>query len=61
MVAQHKGDWDLYDLEADRTELTDQAAKQPEKVKELAALYEQWTKRANVAPWDEVQKAKAKP
>ena len=58
LVARHKGDWELYDLEADRTELADQAAKQPEKVKELAALYEQWAKRSNVLPWDEVQKAK---
>jgi len=61
LVARHKGDWELYDLEADRTEMANQAAKQPEKVKELAALHEQWAKRANVLPWDEVQKAKPKP
>jgi arylsulfatase len=61
LVGQHKGDWELYDMEADRTELDNQAAKQPEKLKELAALYEQWAKRAGVLPWEEVQKLKGKP
>lgn len=36
--------WELYDLAADRTELNDLAAKQPELVKELAAAYERWAK-----------------
>ncbi len=45
------GAWELYDLETDRTELNNLADKQPEKVKELAALYDAWAKRANVVPW----------
>src|SRR5262249_17531370 len=60
LVARHKGAWELYDLEADRTELTDLAAKQPDRVKEMAAKYEAWAKRANVLPWDQVQAAKPK-
>jgi arylsulfatase A-like enzyme len=37
--------WQLYDMEADRTEQHNLASKMPEKVKELAGLYEEWAKR----------------
>jgi len=37
--------WELYDLEADRTEQNDLAGAMPEKVEELADLYEQWARR----------------
>jgi len=33
------GEWELYDLEADRTEMNDLAQRMPEKVKELEARY----------------------
>ncbi len=49
--AKHPGPWELYDIEADRTELNDLAKKQPEKVRELVALYDAWAKRAGVQPW----------
>ena len=45
------GPWELYDLEADRTELHDLAAKQPERVQEMTAKWEAWAKRTNVLPW----------
>ncbi len=51
LVSKHPGGWELYDLEADRTELHDLAAANPDKVKELAALYDAWAKRSNVEPW----------
>ncbi|MHC4510667.1 MAG: arylsulfatase [Planctomycetota bacterium] len=41
--------WELYDMEADRTELNDLSAKMPEKVEELARLYEAWIKRCKGA------------
>ena len=34
--------WELYDLDADRTETKDLVASYPAKVKELAAAYERW-------------------
>ena len=43
--------WELYDLETDRTELVNLAEKEPEKVKELAGLYEAWAKRCGVVAW----------
>ncbi|MBL8792888.1 MAG: arylsulfatase [Planctomycetia bacterium] len=60
LVAPHKGAWELYDLEADRTERHNLAAKHPEQVRELTALYEQWARNSGVLPWDEVVKKSGK-
>ena len=51
--AQH-GDWQLYDLEADRTETKNLAETNPGKAKQLTNLYQQWAERAGVVPWDEL-------
>jgi arylsulfatase len=60
LVALHKGEWELYDLEADRTELHSLTAKEPERVKEMAAKYDEWAKRCGVQPWDKMNRG-AKP
>lgn len=44
----HSKTWELYDMEADRTELNDLAAKYPERAKELAALWTAWAKRCGI-------------
>jgi arylsulfatase len=51
LVAKHNQPWELYDIAKDRVESTDLAAKMPEKVKELAAQYDAYAKRALVEPW----------
>ncbi|WP_439621094.1 arylsulfatase [Gemmata sp.] len=51
LVAKHGGAWELYDIAKDRPEFTDLAAKHPDTVKELAAKYDAWAKRALVEPW----------
>jgi arylsulfatase len=51
LVSRHPGKWELYDIEADRTELTNLAQKHPQKVKQLKALYESWAARCDVQPW----------
>ncbi len=56
LVAPRGAAWQLYDLEADRTEITDLAAKQPAVVKDLAARYETWAQRGSVRPFDEAWK-----
>jgi arylsulfatase len=48
LVALANKPWELYDLDADRTELNDLAAKQPERVAAMAAQYEAWAKRTRV-------------
>ena len=50
LVAKEKQPWELYDMEADRTEMNDLAAKYPDKVKELSAQWDAWAARANVLP-----------
>jgi arylsulfatase len=43
--------WELYDTDADRTEMHDLASTQPERVKAMAAQWDAWAKRVGVAPW----------
>jgi arylsulfatase len=45
-----KDAWTLYDLDADRTEMTDRSAQFPQVVQKLRALHEQWAKRIGVLP-----------
>ena len=50
-----EGQWELYDLEADRTEMHNLAAQQPQRVKEMAAAWQQWAEASQVLPlrpWD---------
>ncbi len=37
--------WELYDLEADRTEENDLAAQYPERVREMVEMYYAWERR----------------
>ncbi|MEI6235914.1 MAG: sulfatase-like hydrolase/transferase, partial [Planctomycetota bacterium] len=46
-----RGEWELFDLKTDRTELNNLASKQPEKVKELAAKWDAWAVRTHVVPY----------
>jgi len=43
--------WELHDMDADRTEQDDLAAKQPEKLNEMVAKWKQWADRVGVQPW----------
>ena len=54
LVRKYPGDWELYDMDADRTELTDLAAQHPERVRDMAAQYETWAKRCGVLPRDRI-------
>jgi len=54
LVLRHPERWELYDLDADRTELHDVAGEHREKVKEMAAMWERWADEVGVVPWDEL-------
>jgi arylsulfatase len=56
LVSRYPNAWELYDLEADRTEMNNLAAANPSMVKELSGLWEAWARRANVRSWDEMRK-----
>jgi arylsulfatase len=46
-----EGRWELYDIDTDRTEMNDLAAKYPERVKEMVRLWEEWARRTGAIPW----------
>ena len=50
LVAKENQPWELYDMEADRTEMNNLAAKHPEKAQELSAQWDAWAASANVLP-----------
>ena len=49
--------WELYDLEADRTEMNDLAAANAAKVSELQGKWDVWAARVGVADWAVVTKS----
>ncbi|MFM7931745.1 MAG: hypothetical protein ACKO9Q_28885, partial [Pirellula sp.] len=51
LVAKHKKPWELYDISKDRIEANDLASQLPDKVSEMANLYDAYATRALVAPW----------
>lgn len=51
-----KGKWELYDISKDRSELNDLAAAMPDKVKQLADMWDAYAQRTHVVPWPEVRK-----
>ena len=54
LVRRHPEDWELYDLDADRTELHDLVAQEPARVRDMAAQYAAWAKRCGVLDRDPV-------
>ncbi len=50
LVAKENRPWELYDMEVDRTEMHDLAAKEPEITARLAAAWDAWAERASVLP-----------
>ncbi len=51
LVSKHGGEWELYDIVADRTEMNNLAEQQPDRVAELTKLWTSWSKRVGVAEW----------
>jgi arylsulfatase len=53
LVKRFPGDWELYDMDADRTEMRDLACAHPEKVTKLAATWQAWAEPRGIEPWDQ--------
>lgn len=51
LVSKYLGDWELYEMETDRTEQRNVAAQQPAVVAKLAAAWEAWAKRTHSEAW----------
>ena len=54
LVRNYPGPWELYDLDADRTELHDLAGQHPERVREMSVQYDAWASRCGVLPREKV-------
>jgi len=48
LVAEKRGDWELYDLEKDRTELNNLADVYPQVARQLKSKYQHWAERVGV-------------
>lgn len=51
LVSSYPNYWQLYDMEADRTELHDLAEQYPDRVRAMAAAYEKWAAKVGVQSW----------
>ena len=56
LVKEYPGDWELYDMEADRTEQHDLSKQYPELVKSMSEQYEAWASRCGVIPREKILK-----
>lgn len=51
LVRRHPGDWELYHMVEDRTELHDRSAGERARLRKMATAYEEWARRTRVLPW----------
>jgi arylsulfatase len=51
------GAWELYDLETDRTELSNLARKESRRLRAMVERHRAWEKRIGVINWEEILKA----
>ncbi len=57
LAAARNSDWELFDMEVDRTERNNLAETHPDTVAELESLYGAWAKRCGVKQWNEMAAA----
>lgn len=58
LVSRYPGEWELYDLDEDRTELNNLAATHPDKVSELSSAWDAWARRCGVESWRELPRGR---
>ena len=51
LVSRFPDNWELYDMEQDRSEMHNIADEHPDQVKKMAGDYGAWAKRVGVQPW----------
>jgi len=54
LVREYPRDWELYDMEADRTETRNLAGQFPDRVAAMKRAYEEWAARCGVLPRDKI-------
>jgi arylsulfatase len=56
LVSQHPKNWELYDLDADRTELNDLSQKMPDKTASMIRDWQSWADRCGVQEWSKLNR-----
>jgi arylsulfatase len=51
LVSKFPDQWELFDMEADRTELHDLSSVQPQRARKMAAMWDGWATSIGVHPW----------
>jgi arylsulfatase len=54
-----KRTWELYDIEADRSEMNDLAGREPGRVSDMVKLYDAWAERCGVVPFEKLPRPTA--
>jgi len=54
LVKDYPNDWELYDMQDDRTELSDLSEQYPDRVKNMIDEYENWADRCGVIPREKI-------
>ena len=55
LVSRFPDGWELFDMEADRTEQRDLATSEPERARHMVAMWDEWAKDVGVQPWPMAQ------
>ena len=51
LVREYGKDWELYNMNEDRTELNDLSSSEGNRVKDMSNEWKEWAKVSNVLPW----------
>lgn len=51
LVNRHGNDWELFDMDKDRTELNDLSESEPERKQRMIDMWTKWAERCEVLPW----------
>lgn len=54
LVREYGSGWELYDMQKDRTELNNLKDEYPQRVEEMAEMYEEWAERCRVVPREKI-------
>ena len=55
LVRKFPGEWELYDMEGDRTELHDLTGVEAQRAAAMRVEWEEWAARVEVQPWEEIR------
>ena len=58
LVSRYPDRWELYDLEADRTEMRNRISSEPARAKDMETRWSRWADRVGVVPWKQLDQIK---